>query len=87
MMGRAADTGQRLQSRHCLAMVPTDQLVPAATPVAASEVGEAMFAGLPCAAALAGRWVAATAADWRERETALRGGQCCWTATRPGLPG
>jgi hypothetical protein len=76
LMGRAADTGQRLQSRLLSAAMVTD-LISLAFLLQRQwrpyeKWREAMFARLPCAAALAGPLeVAATAADWRERETAL----------------
>ncbi len=76
LIGRTADTGQRLQSRLLSAGLVSD-LISLAFLLHRQwrpydKWREAMFARLPCAAALAGPLeVAATAADWQERETAL----------------
>src|SRR6266545_2775135 len=70
LMGRTADTGQRLQSRLLSAMLVSDLISLAF--LVHEKWREAMFARLPCAAELSGSLeTAATAADWHERETAL----------------
>ena len=76
LMGRTADTGQRLQSRLLSAMLAGD-LISLAFLLNRQwrpydKWREAMFARLPCAAELGGPLEsAATAADWRDREAAL----------------
>ena len=76
LMGRAADAGQPLQSRLLSAGLVSDLINLAFLlhqrwrPY--EKWRQAMFAGLPSAAALAGPLeAAATAAGWRDREDAL----------------
>src|SRR6266571_1507917 len=76
LMGRTADTGQRLQSSLLSAALVSDLISLAFLLHQQWRPYEkwraAMFARLPCAAGLSGPLeTAATAADWHVRETAL----------------